>query len=242
MMKSNLKSFVSGILIGVLLISLPVFAEQIYEKINVVRNSIVVNVDGIKLDADNFVYEGTTYVPIRKVAETFGRGVNYDEDTNSAFIVTDCSFKYDGDIIGTINGYQVTDKMYSDYEKHLCAVNEYSSDAEKESAIKNEIETNILTSQIANALGIYIDYNYVKNYDNMLTFIHMQYGSEEEFKKETEKQGYTDNMFKHIREVNHLKSQILVSSDFNGLEFADAEKILNEVVAEYKKESDIIWK
>lgn len=241
-MKKNLKSFVCGVLIGALLISLPVFAEQIYEKINVVRNSIVVNVDGIKLDADNFVYEGTTYVPIRKVAETFGRGVNYDEETNSAYIVTDCSFKYEGEVVGVINGYEVTDTMYADYEKHLSAINKYSSDAEKETAVKNEIVNNVLTYQIANALGVYIDYNYVKNYENMLTFIHMQYGGEEEFRKEAEKQGYTDNLFKHIREINHLKSQVLVSSDFNGLEIDEAEKILSEVVAEYKKESQIIWK
>ena len=241
-MKKNIKSFVSGVLIGALLISLPVFAEQIYEKIEVVRNSIVVNVDGVKLDADNFVYEGTTYVPIRKVAETFGRGVNYDEETNSAYIVTDCSFKYEGDVIGTINGYEVTDTMYADYERHLSAINEYSSDAEKEVAVKNEIVNNVLTYQIANALGVYIDYNYVKNYENMLTFIHMQYGGEEEFKKEAEKQGYTENLFKHIREINHLKSHVLVSSDFNGLEIAEAEKILSQVVAEYKKESKITWK
>jgi len=241
-MKKNLKSFVCGVLIGALLISLPVFAEQIYEKINVVRNSIVVNVDGIKLDADNFVYEGTTYVPIRKVAETFGRGVNYDEETNSADIVTDCSFKYEGEVVGVINGYEVTDTMYADYEKHLSAINKYSSDAEKETAVKNEIVNNVLTYQIANALGVYIDYNYVKNYENMLTFIHMQYGGEEEFRKEAENQGYTDNLFKHIREINHLKSQVLVSSDFNGLEIDEAEKILSEVVAEYKKESQIIWK
>ncbi len=241
-MRKDLKSFVSGLLVGALLISLPVFAEQIYEQITVVRNSIVVNIDGIKLNADNFVYEGTTYVPIRKVAETFGRVVNYDKETNSANIVTDCSFKYDGEIVGTINGYEVTDKMCADYEKHLCAINKYSSKAERESAVKNEIENNILTYQVANALGFYIDYNYVKNYENMLTFIYMQYGGEEEFKKEAEKQGYTDNMFKHIREINHLKSQVLVSSEFNGLEIKDAEKLLSEVVVEYKKESQIIWK
>ena len=50
------------------------------------------------------------------------------------------------------------------------------------------------------------------------------------------------SLFKHIREINHLKSQVLVSSDFNGLEIDEAEKILSEVVAEYKKESQIIWK
>ena len=93
-MKNSLKSFICGILVGALLISLPVLAEQVYEKIEVVRNSIVINIDGEKLESDNFVYEGTTYVPIRKVAETFGRGVTYDEKTNTANILTDCSFKY----------------------------------------------------------------------------------------------------------------------------------------------------
>lgn len=111
----------------------------------------------------------------------------------------------------------------------------------KTDILKNEIVNNVLTYQLSNALGVYIDYKYVKNYENMLAFIYMQYGGKEEFEKETEKQGYTDNMFRHMMEIKHLKSQVLVSSEFNGLEIKDAQNLLSEDVAEYKKESKIIW-
>ena len=43
--------------------------------------------DGIPVDA--FVYEGTTYVPIRAISETFGADVGYDASTNTAYVYDD---------------------------------------------------------------------------------------------------------------------------------------------------------
>ena len=38
-----------------------------------------------------FVYEGTTYVPIRAISETFGADVDYDSSTNTAYVYDDFS-------------------------------------------------------------------------------------------------------------------------------------------------------
>lgn len=43
--------------------------------------------DGIPVQA--FVYEGTTYVPIRAISETFGADVSYDAASNTAYIYDD---------------------------------------------------------------------------------------------------------------------------------------------------------
>ena len=78
-MKKNFKMFVLGLLTGVVLVSAPVMANDLWEKIDVVRNKIAVMVNGQKLDADNFLYNDTTYVPIRAVAESLGVNVEYKD-------------------------------------------------------------------------------------------------------------------------------------------------------------------
>ncbi|MBQ8525533.1 MAG: hypothetical protein IJ460_02270 [Clostridia bacterium] len=240
-MNKNVKTFAAGIITGALIFSLPALARDVYESITVVRNTIGITIDGRSFEEDNFVYNGTTYVPLRAIAETFGKGVEYDEKNNIAKIVTDCSFKYEGEQVGSINGYVITDTMYADYSKHLAAINEYATEEELNAAVKAEIERNIMTMQIANALDIYIDRNYVLNYENMLQFMYMQHGGEEEFKKKMEEQGYTDNLYKHIREVNELKSQIYLSSTFNDFSQEDKDKLFEEILTGLMSEVTITW-
>ena len=240
-MNKSIKTFVAGALLGAVVTAVPAFADDIYENISVIRNTLKVTIDGVKFDGDNFVYNDTTYVPLRAVSEALNKGVEYDKETNTAKIVTDCSFKFGGEVVGTVNGYSVTDGMYKAYEQHLTAVNTYATDEEKDTAIKNEIENNVFISQIADALGYHIDYSYVKNYDNMLQFIYMQNGGEEEFNKKAEQQGYSKDMFKHIREIEHLKSQIYGSEDFSELDNDKRVQLLDDIITEVKKEAVIKW-
>lgn len=240
-MNKNVKTFAAGIVTGALIFSLPALARDIYENISVIRNTIGITIDGHSFAEDNFVYNGTTYVPLRAIAETFGKGVEYDEANNIAKIVTDCSFKYVGEQIGVINGYVVTDVMFDDYKKHLSAINEYATEEELTATVKAEIEKNVMTIQVANALDIYIDRNYVLNYENMLQFSYMQHGGEEEFRKKMEEQGYTDNMFKHIKEINELKARIYRSSTFINIEETEKDKLFDEIINELMDEITIEW-
>ena len=240
-MNKNIKTFACGILVGALIFALPTLARDVYESISVVRNTIGITIDGNNFTKDNFVYEGTTYVPLRAIAETFGKGVEYDEENNVAKIFTDCSFKYDGAQVGSVNGYIITDTMYDDYSKHLKAVNNYKSDAELDAAVKDKIVRNVMTMQIANSLDIYIDRNYVLNYENMLQFMYLQYGGEEEFNKQKEAEGYTDNMYKHIKEVNELKSRMFTSSTFGDHTSEEKEKLFNKIIDGIIEELEIVW-
>ena len=240
-MNKTIKTFAAGIITGALIFSLPALARDVYESITVVRNTIGVTIDGQKFDKDNFVYNGTTYVPLRAIAETFGKGVEYDEVNNVAKILTDCSFKYEGETIGSVNGYVVTDTMYADYKKHLSAVNKYDSDSELDKAVKDEIVKNVMTMQVANSLDLYIDRNYVLNYENMLQFMYMQYGSKEEFDKKKAEEGYTDDMYKHIKEVNELRTRVFSSSTFSSLTHEEKEQTFDKIISGLVEQIEVKW-
>lgn len=55
--------------------------------ISVSKNTMSVYVNGIKVNADNFLYNGTTYIPIRAVADSLGATVNFNSSAKTANIV-----------------------------------------------------------------------------------------------------------------------------------------------------------
>lgn len=85
-MRKELRGFVIGIIMTVVLMSTIVFAGGVKEKIEVVLNSVNLSVNGNPVKADNILYKGTTYVPIRSVAEILGKKVEWDGKTNTASI------------------------------------------------------------------------------------------------------------------------------------------------------------
>ncbi|WP_236913053.1 stalk domain-containing protein [Clostridium sp. Cult1] len=74
-MKKELKGFVVGVVVTVILMSTVVFAGGMKQKIEVMLNSVNIAVNGKPVNADNILYKGTTYVPIRDVAEMLGKKV-----------------------------------------------------------------------------------------------------------------------------------------------------------------------
>lgn len=241
-MKFNFKSFISGILVATCLFTMSVVARDVYENISVVRNTIAVTIDGNKFEHDNFVYEGTTYVPLRALTETLGLGVEYDDEAYAANIVRDCSFKFKGEEIGNINDYVVTDEMYNAYANYLKASKEYASEQELDAAIKTEIKNNVYIIQVARALDIYIDGSFNNNYLNLVAFMAIQYGGEEAFAKELQSKGISNEMYRHLQEISQLKSNI-----FNYGEIAEftpemQQQFLDEIIKELDKESVVNWK
>jgi hypothetical protein len=84
-MKKTIKGFVLGVIITTMLMS-TVFGAQVKKTIDVIFNSVNITLNGEKSDTDNFLYEGTTYVPLRAISEIFGKEVGWDGDTNTASI------------------------------------------------------------------------------------------------------------------------------------------------------------
>lgn len=87
-MKKRLQGFIAGVLItSVLMFSITGFAENVTKGIEVTFNSIHLKVNGNPVEANNILYDGTTYAPIRAVAEMLGKNINWDEGTNTVNIV-----------------------------------------------------------------------------------------------------------------------------------------------------------
>lgn len=93
-------SFIAGVVTAVSLVALTgtALAASSLQQIEVERGlSVTFNGDPVTLTDVNgkavepFVYQGTTYVPIRAIAENYGSGVIYDPETNTAKIYDDFS-------------------------------------------------------------------------------------------------------------------------------------------------------
>lgn len=84
-MKKIIKGIVLGVIITTMLMTTALGA-QVKKTIEVVYNSVNLTVNGSKVNADNILYEGTTYVPLRAVAEALGKDVGWDQATTTASV------------------------------------------------------------------------------------------------------------------------------------------------------------
>lgn len=107
-MRPHLKKLIM-ILLVIVLMTTTVFATTIYEKIEVVRNEVRFEINGDLVDIPNFLYEGTTYVPIRAAAEILGGEVTWEQETRTAGITTKSAGSgsgTSGDSSGNITQFQ----------------------------------------------------------------------------------------------------------------------------------------
>ena len=120
-----MKKLVTAVIILTICTSI-VFAQSITANIDVVFNKVNIAVNGTKVESNNILYEGTTYVPLRAVAEMLGKDVTWNQETSTAgindkntndagdgFIYGNVSFK-DGAIgysyiIGEMTNYSLKD-------------------------------------------------------------------------------------------------------------------------------------
>lgn len=84
-MKKNVNIVLVVIVILTLLLS-TVSGASIKKTVEVAFNSINITVNGKKVDADNIVYNGTTYVPLRAIGEMLDKDVGWNQETNTASI------------------------------------------------------------------------------------------------------------------------------------------------------------
>lgn len=85
-MKSKHKGIIIIIIVLNLFIGSIVFATNGAKMIEVLFNNVNLKVNGETVEVDNITYNGTTYAPIRVVAEMLGKEVGWDGDTNTVSI------------------------------------------------------------------------------------------------------------------------------------------------------------
>ena len=87
-MKKNV--FVLSLLGAMVLGTCPVSAEDGTREISAAFRDIKIIVDGKQLStpAEPFIYNGTTYLPVRAVGEAVGKEVAWDNDTKTVTLTT----------------------------------------------------------------------------------------------------------------------------------------------------------
>jgi len=81
------KGFILGMVVTLLVtLTVPVLANGVWKSIDVAMNSVNVEVNGKKVDSDNFILEGTTYIPLRSVGELLNKNIIWNETTRTVSI------------------------------------------------------------------------------------------------------------------------------------------------------------
>ncbi len=97
-MRKEFKGFLTGVLLMTVLVilSTTVFAESISKMISVAYRDIQIVVDGDLIEPQDvngnavepFIYNGSTYLPVRAVSEALGKEVEWIGETSSVYIGT----------------------------------------------------------------------------------------------------------------------------------------------------------
>ena len=90
-MKKRLQKLIAGVLVGAVVIGGASFAKQSSESINVTYDNIKILIDGKEYkptDANGkavepFIYNGTTYLPVRAIANAFDKDVDWEAQTST---------------------------------------------------------------------------------------------------------------------------------------------------------------
>lgn len=93
-MKKRLQGLIVGILFGIMMVGVPVLAKTGSNYIEVIYDNIKLYVDGVKIEprdsngsiVEPFIYNGTTYLPVRAIGEAIGKTVTWDGTTKSVYI------------------------------------------------------------------------------------------------------------------------------------------------------------
>ena len=80
------KRITLGVVVALILTTTLSTASNFKQNIEVLVNQINITVDGQKVKSDNFVYKGTTYVPLREISEMLGKKVEWKQETSTASI------------------------------------------------------------------------------------------------------------------------------------------------------------
>ncbi len=213
-MKKNFKTFILGVVIGAMCVSVPAMANVIWEKIDVVRNHMTVMIDGEKLEADNFLYLDTTYVPIRAVAEGLGKNVTYKDGV--AYIEEKFTAKFGGENVALGNGFNATTEEITAY-KNMYAKDPYMANATDEQlheAAVESIRSYKALVEVAADNNIYVGQEFYDSFSDIMDYMELNYGSKDALYAAMQDAGYSYEMYKRYQESEYLYSKLLENIAF----------------------------
>jgi len=189
--------------------------EEKGKVLSVVRNTITIYVNGEKVEADNFLFEDRTYVPLRKIAEMFENTVSWDQLTNTATIGAKRPTVFDGEVLGTINGRPYTKKLVDDYKQMVIANGFKEENPETLNAlIMNEIKQDYAIIDFSLMLGITTGVNFENEYQDAMDYFASQVGSKEALISLLNQSGFSEELYYHYQLLGNLSEQILSTEMF----------------------------
>lgn len=185
-MKKRIKDLFIGFVVGCLLITTtPVLADSILQKIDVVMNVVSVEINGEKLDANSILYNGSTYLPLRKVAEAVGKDVEWEQTTMTANIINK------QEVVNNMSVFNFTEEEYQNF------VDVFNFKEQSDDGLKKEI--------ISFYNGI-LNENEVKQYINIKNL-----QNRDEILKRIVDEKYTDNTKDLVIQFWYLKNDNTIS-------------------------------
>ncbi len=118
-MKKTLKGYILGILSSVILFSIIAYATNTTTLYNVRANGVKIVIDGRELHptdvngnkVEPIIYNGTTYLPVRAVANAFNKAVQWDGPNYTVYL-GDMDGKLKYPTVELENMTSINDKMY----------------------------------------------------------------------------------------------------------------------------------
>lgn len=210
------KSFIAGFLVcAVLLTGAAALADGFWSAIDVLFNSVKINIDKKPVDLENLVYNGRTYVPLRDIAGLFGKAVEYDQNTQTIDLIDkEIIQMISKDVAFLVNGQPVRVDFFTqiaNWYKTTSGV--YNLDAETAAEFKNfvleEVVRMCVIEQLAGDFNISITIPDKKQLDDNINIFATNYGGLDNFKAELESIGISYDTFYYIQTINALRSKVL---------------------------------
>ncbi|WP_079909016.1 peptidylprolyl isomerase [Paenibacillus sp. 32352] len=150
-MNDKFKGLVLGLSLGVMLTGSVAYASG--TQIEVYFQNIKYMFDGIvktptEEQGQGFIYNGTTYVPLRFVSEALGKEVQWDGDTQTVWVGKKVDMAA---VVATYEGGQVTRGDYEKFAYILRMTNPQYGAKEPDDAFKQYVINQIIASRIINA-------------------------------------------------------------------------------------------
>lgn len=203
MMKDKLKGLFLGLSLGTILTGSIAYASG--TQIEVYFSSLKYMFDGVEKkptaeQGDGFIYNGTTYVPLRFVSESLGKEVQWDSDTGTIWVgkKTDlesvvATFKGGQIKLGEFNAYLAVNRLFNANNAQLEKQQGY-----KESLLRQLIAYRVLESRSSDEIKASLPDLIEKQFEQVKQAL-LARSSESDFSAMLAKEGLTEqDLRKHI--------------------------------------------
>ncbi len=210
----TLRGFIIGLLCASLFFAVPAFADTLTTSIDVLWGQLTLMLNGEATPMDHFVYNGRTYVPLRKYSEKLGMHVDYDDVTKTVTVQDlEQSLLMSKEVAFLVNGEAVrvsTFKQMMNWFKYNLELDEMdeATYAEFKEFVKQETIANVIVHQYALDAGIRVDGVDKNKIEEKIAIYANNFGGMDSFVKKLASIGITYDFYYWMQETAYLKDKL----------------------------------